>query len=106
MSRGSRRFFLAYGNWYEIGATYIESIRRQVEQLISAAPTLDLPTWDPAHDERRYNQHVQDVRASYVNLDRNLVRAGLHEDTGFEACDLLGSDNELIHIKRAKGSAP
>jgi uncharacterized protein (TIGR04141 family) len=49
---------------------------------------------------------VQDVRASYLNFDRNLVRAGLHEDTGFEACDLLGPDNDLIHIKRARGSEP
>ncbi len=106
LTRGSRRFFLADGKWYEIGATYIDSSRRQVEDLISAAPALDLPAWDPARDERRYNQHVQDVRAGYVNLDRDLVRAGLHEDTGFEACDLLGPDNELIHIKRARGSAP
>jgi uncharacterized protein (TIGR04141 family) len=106
LTRGSRRFFLADGKWYEIGATYIDSIRRQVEDLISAAPSLDLPAWDPARDERRYNQHVQDVRAGYVNLDRDLVRAGLHEDTGFEACDLLGPDNELIHIKRARASAP
>ncbi len=74
--------------------------------LISAVPSLDLPAWDPRQDERRYNQHVQDVRAGYLNLDRDLVRAGLHQDTGFEACDLLGPDNELIHVKRARGSAP
>jgi uncharacterized protein (TIGR04141 family) len=106
LTRGSRRFFLADGKWYEIGTTYIDSIRRQVKDLISAAPSPDLPAWDPARDERRYNKHVQDVRVGYVNLDRNLVRAGLHKDTGFEACDLLGPDNELIHIKRARGSAP
>ena len=106
LTRGTRRFFLADGKWYEIGATYIDSIRRQVENLVSAAPSLDLPTWDPARDERRYNQHVQDVRAGYINLDRNLIRAGLHQRTGFEACDLLAPDNELIHIKRARGSAP
>jgi len=106
ISRGSRRFFLADGKWYEIGAHYIDSVQRQVEQLISSTPTLDLPTWDSGHDERRYNQHVQDVRAGYLNLDRDLVRAGLHQDSGFEACDLLGPDNELIHIKRARASAP
>jgi uncharacterized protein (TIGR04141 family) len=106
LTRGSRRFFLADGKWYEIGAGYIDAIRQQVEQLLSVAPSLDLPAWDTEHDERRYNQHVQDVRAGYVNLDRDLVRAGLHEHTGFEACDLLGPDNELIHVKRAKGSAP
>lgn len=95
-SRGPRRFFLADGRWYQIGTAYIDSIRQQVEMLISAAPSLDLPAWDPRQDERRYNQHVQDVRAGYLNLDRDLVRAGLHQHTGFEVCDLLGPDNELI----------
>lgn len=87
LTRGSRRFFLADGKWYEIGTGYIDAIRRRVEGLISVVPSLDLPAWESARDERRYNQHVQDVRAGYVNLDRNLVRAGPHEDTGFEVCD-------------------
>ncbi|MGO8889938.1 MAG: TIGR04141 family sporadically distributed protein [Streptosporangiaceae bacterium] len=32
--------------------------------------------------------------------------AGLHREHGFEACDLLGPGNELIHVKRAWGSSP
>jgi uncharacterized protein (TIGR04141 family) len=103
---GPRRYFLMDGSWYEIGAAYLDSIRAQVGQLLNGVPTLDLPAWDPTWHERRYNEHVQDVRAGYLNLDRDLIRAGLHQATGFEACDILGPDNELIHIKRAKGSAP
>jgi uncharacterized protein (TIGR04141 family) len=106
LSIGSRRFFLMDGAWYEIGAAYLTSIRSQVEQLLIGTPSLDLPAWDPSWPERRYNEHVQDVRTDYLNLDRDLVHAGLHQTTGFEACDLLGPDNELILIKRAKGSAP
>jgi uncharacterized protein (TIGR04141 family) len=103
---GSRRYFLMDGTWYEIGTAYLESLRTQVEQLLSGDPSLDLPAWDPSWHERRYNEHVQDVRPGYLNLDRNLVRAGPHQATGFEVCDVLGPDNELVHIKRAKGSAP
>jgi uncharacterized protein (TIGR04141 family) len=104
---GSRRYFLMDGTWYEIGTAYLESLRAQVDQLLAGGvPSLDLPAWDPAWHERRYNEHVQDVRPGYLNLDRNLVRAGPHQATGFEVCDVLGPDNELIHIKRAKGSAP
>jgi uncharacterized protein (TIGR04141 family) len=103
---GPRRYFLMDGTWYEIGAAYLDSIRTQVERLLNSVPSLDLPAWDPTWHERRYNEHVQDVRAGYLNLDRDLVRAGLHQDTGFEVCDVLGPDNELVHIKRAKGSAP
>jgi uncharacterized protein (TIGR04141 family) len=94
------------GAWYEIGAAYLDSIRTQVEQLLNGVPTLDLPAWDPTWHERRYNEHVQDVRAGYLNLDRDLVRAGIHRSTGFEVCDVLGPDNELVLIKKAKGSAP
>jgi hypothetical protein len=39
-------------------------------------------------------------------MDRNSVRAGLHREYGFEACDPLGPGNELIHVKRAWGSSP
>ena len=106
LSHESRRFFLMDGTWYEIGTAYLTSIHTQVQHLLSSTPSLDLPPWDPAWPERRYNEHVQDVRAGYLNLDRDLVRAGLHHTTGFEVCDLLGPDNELILIKRAKGSAP
>jgi uncharacterized protein (TIGR04141 family) len=106
LSIGPRRFFLMDGTWYEIGAAYLDSIRTQVDQLLDGVPALDLPAWDPTWHERRYNEHVQDVRAGYLNLDRDLVRAGLHQAAGFEVCDLLGPDNELIHIKQAKGSAP
>ncbi len=40
-------------------------------------------------------------------LDRNqTVRNPLGIRSSLEICDLLGPENELIHVKRAKGSAP
>ena len=40
-------------------------------------------------------------------LDRNqTVRNPLGIGSSLEICDLLGPENELIHVKRAKGSAP
>jgi uncharacterized protein (TIGR04141 family) len=105
-SVGANRYFLLDGKWYQIGETYLDSIREQIRQLIPAQVGYDLPTWDQTWAERRYNQHVQDTRPGYINLDANLVRAGLHTNPGFEACDLLGPDNELIFNKRAEGSEP
>ena len=103
---GSRRFFLLDGTWYEIAASYLTAMRVHVERLLGGIPSLDLPKWDLGNDERRYNEHVQDVRPGYICLDRNTVRAGLHQEHGFEACDLLGPGNELIHVKRARESSP
>lgn len=105
-SLGANRYFLLDGKWYQIGETYLDSIRQQIAKLIPAQSAYDLPTWDQSWAERRYNQHVQDNRPGYLNLDANLIRAGLHTNPGFEACDLLGPDNELIFNKKAEGSEP
>jgi uncharacterized protein (TIGR04141 family) len=103
---GPRRFFLLDGAWYEIAAGYLTAMRARVERLLGQIPSLDLPKWSPGSDERRYNEHVQDARPRYICLDRDQVRAGLHREHGFEACDLLGPGNELIHVKRARESSP
>lgn len=105
-SMETNRYFLLDGAWYQIGETYLESIRQQIQDLIPAQPSADLPAWDPAWIEARYNKHVQDTRPGYLNLDAKLIRAGLHTAPGFEACDLLGPGNELIFIKKAEGSEP
>ncbi|HET9895548.1 MAG TPA: DUF6119 family protein [Streptosporangiaceae bacterium] len=105
-SIGPNRYFLLDGTWYKIGETYLESIRQQIQSLIPAQPSVQLPTWDPTWAEGRYNQHVQDTRPGYVNLDAKLIRAGIHTAPGFEACDLLGPDDELLFIKRAQSSEP
>lgn len=103
---GPRRFFLLEDTWYEIAANYLVAMRAHIERLLCGIPSLDLPRWDLGSDEWRYNQHVQDVRPGYICLDRDPVRAGLHDGHGFEACDLLGPSDELIHVKRARGSSP
>jgi uncharacterized protein (TIGR04141 family) len=102
LSLGPRRFFLLDGTWYEIAASYLTAMRAYVERLLCGIPSLDLPKWGLGSDERRYNEHVQDARPGYICLDRDPVRAGLHREHGFEACDLLGPGHELIHVKRAR----
>jgi uncharacterized protein (TIGR04141 family) len=107
-SVGPRRFFLMEGQWYELGATYLDDVRDYVGRLLTrGAPTLDLPAWLPGMVEKDYNLHVADVRpGQYVCLDRRGVTTRLHRTHGVEICDLLGPNNELIHVKHASGSAP
>lgn len=105
-SINSNRYFLLDGKWYQIGETYLDSIRQQLYKLILAQPSVDLPTWDQRWREGRYNEHVQHTRPGYLNLDADLIRADLHTNPGFEACDLLGPQDELIFNKRAEGSQP
>ena len=106
ISLESRRFALVDGRWYEIDAEYLTGLQAKIARLLATPPALDLPAWDPSWPERRYNEHVQDVRPGYVCLDRHGARDSLHRRAGVEICDLLGPADELIHVKRAHGSAP
>ncbi|GAB2600762.1 hypothetical protein GCM10027168_37380 [Streptomyces capparidis] len=101
---GARRFFLLDGQWYEIGAAYLEAIRSQVKRLITDTPSVDLPAWVLGDKERDYNESVPDLRPGYVCFDRDNVRTSLHRGNGVEICDLLSPDDVLVMVKRAKGS--
>jgi uncharacterized protein (TIGR04141 family) len=62
--------------------------------------------WDTTWAERDYNDWVPLNRAGYVCLDRRGIRGGLHRRSGAQVCDLLAPGDELVHVKRAHGSAP
>lgn len=96
------------GHWYEIGADYGQRVQAEIAPLFDHAPSHDLPTWnlEANWEERDYNEHVSDVRAGYVCLDRKGISDPLGRRSTVEICDLLGPDNELIHVKRASGSSP
>ena len=109
VSLGSRRFFLMDGDWFEIGADYVRASREAIGRLFPAAPGVDLPPWylPKGRTEYEYNSDVTVRRRGYLCLDRNAsVRDPLGARSTLEICDLLGPGDELIHVKRAKGSAP
>jgi uncharacterized protein (TIGR04141 family) len=104
---GDRLYFLIEGDWHESGVEYVNDVRRQVAALISEAPSIEMPPWQSG-DERAYNRHVQDAlgREKYLCLDRTGIRTELHSGKGFEPCDGLGPNFELIHVKQAAKSSP
>ena len=102
----SRRFHLIDGQWYEIGAAYLTAVRDEIERILRTPPALDLPAWQRGWSERRYNEAVPVLRDGYVCLDRKGVPNPLRASNRIEVCDLLGPDDELVHVKQAEGSAP
>ena len=109
VSLGSRRFFLMDGDWFEIGADYVRASREAIGRLFPGTPSLDLPPWylSKGRTEYDYNSDAAVRRNGYLCLDRNAsVRDPLGARSSLEICDLLGPRNELIHVKRARGSAP
>jgi uncharacterized protein (TIGR04141 family) len=110
LSLDTRRFFLMDGEWFEIGADYVRASRDAIVPLFATTPSIALLPWSLSRGcaERDYNQYVA-ARSNgrLLCLDRNqTVRNPLGIGSSLEICDLLGPENELIHVKRAKGSAP
>ncbi len=110
LSLGPRRFVLLDGEWFEIGAEYVRTSRDAIARLFPDVPSIALPAWSlpSLRTERAYNEHVADLfPEQFLCLDRNQgMRSPLGARSSLEACDLLGPGNELIHVKRASGSAP
>ncbi|WP_251021354.1 DUF6119 family protein [Streptomyces sp. ISL-98] len=106
LSLGSRQFCLLDGEWYEIGAEYLDTIRSTVQRLFRSQPSVDLPPWDlDAADERKYNAHVPDQRRGYVCMDRKNAKNPLRTTTGIEICDLITPENTLVMVKHAHGGS-
>ncbi|WP_432874810.1 TIGR04141 family sporadically distributed protein [Kribbella sp. CA-245084] len=104
---GDHHFALVDGHWYEIDTEYQVRLRHAVRELLHVRSDLELPAWRKGESEGDYNDNAAlDPDLGLVCLDRKGVRDEFHTRWGFEACDLLGPDNELIHIKKASGSSP
>lgn len=107
---GPERYFLMDGEWFEIGADYVRTSRDVIGRLFLAAPSVALPPWSLAvnRTEYDYNSYVAArSEGRILCLDKNRkVRDPLGARSPLEICDLLGPDNELVHVKRAEDSAP
>jgi ppGpp synthetase/RelA/SpoT-type nucleotidyltranferase len=76
----------------------------RVARLLSRPQPVELPNWPQGMNEGEYISYVAAMDRKFVALDRRLL--SIPPGSGrFEACDLLGPTNELIHIKRARSSA-
>lgn len=101
---GARVRLYQEGRWYELGAGHVETLNEEVQGLLDRSTT-KLPRWTSRYrDEEAYNKKVGEKRG-FVCLDRKLVKSPQHPH-GIEVCDLLGPNNELIHVKKAKSSGP
>ncbi|MET7709889.1 DUF6119 family protein [Micromonospora sp. NPDC005413] len=104
LAHGESQLLLHEGGWYEIGDQHRRFLRDEIEQILAGPASFALPAWTAdLTDEAKYNVHAAEV-CGLTLLDRKLLQTNQHPRR-IEACDLLGPDNELIHVKRAKGSA-
>jgi uncharacterized protein (TIGR04141 family) len=106
------RYVFHQGRWFNMGGSYLEMLRSRVEKIFAQKSSLILPAWpkEPKKkggigiaEEGNYNKHAARCDRSLICLDRQLLKTTQHH-RGIEACDLLGPDDELIHVKRLDDS--
>lgn len=105
VSVGSGRYFYYQGSWYEIGAEYLRSIEEELTQLFSRSASITMPPW-PEHlngkdAEGRYNIEVA-KQDGYTLFDKKTIVTKKFKGGGLEICDVLGPQNQLIHVKQSK----
>ncbi|MEV4759883.1 DUF6119 family protein [Micromonospora sp. NPDC049559] len=105
LASGSSQLLLQDGHWFEIGDKHREFLRKEIDEILTRPSGIVLPPWRRGDNEHAYNESAERAGTGLVMLDWTLLRTAQH-GRGFEACDLLGPDNELIHVKRADRSAP
>ncbi len=103
---GGSHMLLHEGQWYEIGDRHREFLRQEVARILNRPSSVVLPPWtEELANEDCYNREAAKKHPGLVLLDKKLLRTRQHPH-GIEACDLLGPNGELIHVKRASGSSP
>lgn len=107
-----KRYVFHQGRWFDIGGAYLDLLRQKIEKILAKRSNLLVSDWPrevkpkgniDVATEGRYNLLVQHDDPSFLRLDTKLLYTMQHTK-GFEVCDLLGPDDELIHVKRMDGS--
>ena len=95
-----KTFLLSEGSWYQIDKNFVA----QIETYFSNYPHSDIkfPAYNGMH-EGHYLKSISDGKNFYL-LDKKLIYLP-GTSSGFEFCDLLTPNNELIHVKNYSSSS-
>jgi len=98
-----RLYFFHDGRWFAVAQDYESQVRTEAARILGTRSTLALPRWPEDMAEKDYNELVAHQDGRYLVLDRKLIYTAVHP-RGVEHCDLLGPNDEFIHVKRLRGS--
>ncbi|MFE0514641.1 DUF6119 family protein [Streptomyces sp. NPDC058964] len=100
-------YFYHQGRWFEVGDNYLDFLHNRLDEVFARPASIQLPKWDSRWaEEEDYNREAaKAIPGGAVCLDRKKIHTKQHP-YGIEACDIIGPNNELIHVKRASSSAP
>ena len=93
-------YVLSGGRWYQID----QDLAKDVQEFFDKTPRVGLPEAEADETEETYNKRVAGLDADMICLDRRLIKP-TGWSTTMEACDFLGRDRQLIHIKDKTSSS-
>lgn len=108
---GPRMYALRNGRWYEYGARLLDEVRRTVSELLEKGSSVKLPPWPlneegkPVSEEHYNEKTVPDYDCRFLCLNTKTAVTPVHDGKGIELCDLLGPNDEIVHIKQASAAS-
>lgn len=100
----SERYCFFDSKWYAMDTNYAERIKARVTDIFARSSPVQLPDWNVTKypEELSYNRKAaSDIGGTL--LDSCLLRTA-QSPTGFEACDIITPDGDLIHVKHVNNS--
>ena len=88
------------GLWYRVD----RNLAKEVQEFFDNARKIKLPEAEADETESKYNERIAGLDADMICLDRQLIKP-TGSSTTIEACDFLGRERRLIHIKDKTSSS-
>lgn len=98
-----RKFVLCFGEWYEVNKRYYNNIKEKIGKI--SISSLRFPPFKKGEKEENYNERVSNENPKYILMDQKNYQPKEYGKSKIEICDIFTSDNELVHVKIAKGSS-
>jgi uncharacterized protein (TIGR04141 family) len=102
---GSSRFVFQQGVWYEVtGQEYLQALIEETRDIFAHRPDWErtLPPWTSGVEDAYLDQLT--LHEGFIKLHPGQIKT-LTQPDGFEPADVLGPNNELIHVKGTRSSA-
>lgn len=88
------------GRWYQID----QNLAKEVQEFFDATSKVGMPAAEADETEETYNKRVAGLDADMICLDRRLIKP-TGAASKIEACDFLGRERQLIHVKDKTSSS-
>jgi uncharacterized protein (TIGR04141 family) len=88
------------GRWYQID----QNLAKEVQEFFDATSKVEMPDAEADETEETYNKRVAGLDADMICLDRRLIKP-TGAASSIEACDFLGRERQLIHVKDKTSSS-